>query len=168
MRAYARLAERLMPRSHEDRRREVARVREILAPRESPPRLTLSWDEVRRIEKEFSDVEIGVHTSNHLDLSACREEEAVAEIEESCREYEAALGRRPSHFAFPYSRSTPALQTRLAGLGLSSAMCGNGVVSVETDRFSIPRIEAPPSMSLVRFRTSSAYPDLSRRVFGRE
>jgi hypothetical protein len=54
-------------------------------------------------------------------------------------------------------------------LGLKSAVVGgaNTLIDGQSNPFALPRIVAPPSMPLLGFWTSGAYPGLPRAIFGR-
>lgn len=63
--------------------------------------LAMSWDDVRRLAAQpYASVE--AHTANHFALAQISEARARAEIEQGLARHEAELGRRPTHFSYPY------------------------------------------------------------------
>ena len=151
-----------------EREQILAEVENQLIPTSEPPRLLLDWDEVRRLVREFPNVEIGAHTVEHIDLSGCTREQATEEILGSMAHIERELGLRPAHFSYPYGRMSAAEHDLPGQLGLQSALVTEPVdrVTSASDRFALPRLEPPRSMSRFRFLTSAAYPDLSRLLAG--
>ena len=134
-----------------------------------PVRLTMDFDDARRCAADYPSFELGVHTHDHLDLSAMKTDEALGEVQRSMDVFRGELGREPDHFSFPYSRSTPQLVERLRGTKLRSAMTGEGVAPLDSlDPFNIHRLESPQSMSLFRYWASGAHPTLTRSLFGRD
>lgn len=151
-----------------EREQLLVEVENQLMPTSGPPRLLLNWDEVRRLVREFPNVEIGAHTVEHLDLSGCTREQATEEILGSMADIERELGLRPSHFSYPYGRMSAAAHDLPGELGLRSALVtepGDRVTSA-SDRFALPRLEPPRSMSRFGFLTSAAHPDWSRLLAG--
>jgi len=140
-----------------------------LAPTEPPPRLTMTWDDVRQLRKCHPMFEIGVHTCDHLDLSVHSGEVARAQLEEPVAEIERELGIQPRHFSFPYSRSAADTGELVARTGFRSAVVAEeGVlIGAGADPLALARIPAPRSMALFRFMSSGAYPGLPRALFGR-
>jgi peptidoglycan/xylan/chitin deacetylase (PgdA/CDA1 family) len=152
------------------RERLLGELEAQLCPARRPPRLTLTWDEVRDLTERFPLFDIGGHTVNHLDLSACDLPTATREIVDCKRTIESELGRRVEHFSFPYSRSTDRTCTVVRDAGYRSAVAaGRGEVRADcaSPRFALPRVEAPESPSRFRFYTGGAYPGLSRALTGR-
>lgn len=167
--AYHHVAARLLGAELTARERLLVHVADQLAPCAQPPRLTMTWGDVRRLLREYPELEIGIHTAEHLDLSACSETVARAEIEACIADVERELGCRPAHFSFPYSRSTERTCQLVKEIGLRSAVaseCGS-LVGVGADPFSLPRTAIPRSMALLRFMTSGAYPGLPKALVGR-
>jgi peptidoglycan/xylan/chitin deacetylase (PgdA/CDA1 family) len=165
---YAHYHDRLLEARHQERTELLHLIEDGLGSGEPTRRQTLNWEEVRELARRHPRFELGIHTSNHIDLTAVPEHEAIEEVERSVDEFEMELGRRPRHFSFPYSRSTPTLRARLPSLGLRSAMAGDGVFEADSaDFFNISRFEAPPSPTQLRLWTSGAHPGLSLAIFGR-
>jgi peptidoglycan/xylan/chitin deacetylase (PgdA/CDA1 family) len=70
-------------------------------PRAEQARLSMSWDELRELDKDPL-VTIGGHTRTHYALAKLREGEARAEMAESIARIEKELGRPCRHFSYPY------------------------------------------------------------------
>ena len=151
-----------------EREQILAEVENQLKPTAKPPRLLFDWNEVRRLVREFPNVEIGAHTVEHVDLSGCTRDQATEEILGSMVDIERELGLRPAHFSYPYGRMSPAAHDLPGKLGLHSALVTGPAdrVTSASDRFALPRLEPPRSMSRFRFLTSAAYPYLSRLLAG--
>ncbi len=165
---YKGLVSMLVSANAFEREEILAEVENQLMPASEPPRLLLDWDEVRRFIREFPKVEIGAHTVEHVDLGSCTREQATKEILGSMADIERELGLRPSHFSYPYGRMRAAAHDLPGKLGLHSALVTEPAdrVTSASDRFALPRLEPPRSMSRFRFLTSAAYPDLSRLLAG--
>ncbi|MAE59843.1 MAG: polysaccharide deacetylase [Planctomycetaceae bacterium] len=168
IKAHDQLAAELLEAAAAGRRAKLESVIQQLRPAPDPPRLTMRWDDVRRLTDQYPRFALGVHTTEHLDLTSRDPYAALADIQQSMNIFEQQLGRRPHHFSFPYSRSTADLCMRLPDLGLKSAMTGEGVVDTDhRSPFDLPRIETHRRTGRWRFQTSGAYPALSQRLFGR-
>lgn len=165
---YKALVAMLVSANALEREQILVEVENQLMPTSEPPRLLLDWDEVRRLVREFPNVEIGAHTVEHIDLSGCTSEQATEEILGSMADIERELGLRPAHFSYPYGRMSAAAHDLPGELGLQSALVTDPVdrVTSASDRFALPRLEPPRSMSRFGFLTSAAYPDLSRLLAG--
>lgn len=165
--AYRRLAALLMPASPAERESLLSEVEERLAPADAPPRLTLTWDEVRLLRERYPNIEIGAHTVEHTDLSSCPPASAEWEVTQSAADIERELGERPRHLSFPYSRSSPAARAAVIAAGYRSAAADgpDPVVRPDSDRYHLSRIEPTASMTMLRFMTGGAYPDLPRLLF---
>jgi len=157
--AYFALCSRLLEATWSEREALIASVCEQLAPSVRPPRLTLSWDEVRTLRSRFPLFEIGGHTKDHIDLrrsdlAACR-----AEVAGCADDIERELGRRPANFSFPYGRSSQESRRVVIDSGFKTAVAsGQGVrITPHSDLHGLCRIEAPASSVLFRYRTSGAY-----------
>lgn len=163
-----RLHARLLVARADERSALLDALEQALKPAVAARRQTLCWQEVSALARRFPHFALASHGAEHLDLTALPESEAAADIEASIRDFEAALGRRPEHFAFPYNRSTPALCALVPHLGLRSAMAGSGFLGPERpDPFALRRVEAPHSGTLLRLWTSGAHPGLSLALLGR-
>lgn len=167
--AYRHVADCLLsaPRAH---REEVLNdIGDQLRPVADTPRTTLTWDEVRTLSNRFAGIEIGVHTVNHVDLHAQSAETVRAELAGSIDDVERELGRRPIHLAYPYGRYSAAAESAAGELGLVSAVATEpaDLVTAESNRYNLARVESPRSMSLFRFWTSGAYPGLTLAALNR-
>ena len=93
-----------------------------LRPAAEPPRLVLSWDELRDVRRAYPEVELGLHSKNHIDLGRFTGEEARLEIEGCIEDFRRELGIRPQHFAFPYNRHAASTRELVRSSGLRTAM----------------------------------------------
>lgn len=167
--SYRAEAAQLLRSDMETRERELDSIRARLRPTQSPPRTTLTWDEVRELDRAFPQIALGVHTDEHVNLAALSTERARAHVMSSIDRFEQELGRRPAHFAFPYSRVNEDVRRELPRLGLRSAMTTTGVVNTTRSEsaWDLQRLEAQKSLETIGYWTSGAHPDLSERLFGR-
>ena len=167
--AYHSMAGRLLAMQRSEREALLEEVRAQLSAVERPPRLMLTWQEVKELTRRYPGFEIGVHTREHPDLTACGEEAARAELENSMADIAGELKLEVEHLAFPYGRTNERIREIVARSSLRSAVIGESMSLVHcgTDRFAIPRIEARSAMTRFRFQTSGAYPDLPLALLGR-
>lgn len=166
---YRLLNDRLIAGDPADRERLLSEILRQFRPSASPPRLTMTWDEVRALRDRHPSIEIGVHTVEHTDLSSCTRDEAARQISGCIDDVERELGRRPEHFSFPYDRDTPEVRGLVVAAGLRSASSSSGDVVVRngSDPFSLPRASTCASLTRLRFITSGAYPGLPLLLFRR-
>jgi peptidoglycan/xylan/chitin deacetylase (PgdA/CDA1 family) len=166
--AYRSLADALSRSDLDSRRDLLIKIEEQLCSTASGPRVMLNWNELRDLTSRFSNIEIGVHTSDHLDLAA-NESAAHEQIEQSMIDVERELKLKPHHFSFPYGRFTPGSEDVVRRLGLQSAAVAgaNCLIGLESNPLALARIVAPQSISLLGFWTSGAYPGLSSALLGR-
>lgn len=165
--AYATVCQDLLTAFCGDRIRLLEVLRQRLAPSASPPRLTLSWEEVQSLSAKHDCFEIGSHTVNHIDLTAVEEREAELEVTSASDQIERQTGTRPRHFSFCYGRTSHSLRRLVAEVGYESACGGDGIDPVITeaaDVFRLPRIAAPRSMTRFGVLTSSANTGFWRRL----
>jgi len=106
----------------------------------------MSWDQVRALRE--SGLEIGAHTVTHADLGKLSVDEAWAEITDSKRALESALGESIDLFAYPYGGSdnvTEANRELVWKAGFRCCLASHGgVVPVGVDVFRMPRIGMIP------------------------
>lgn len=166
--AKRRLGARLITSTWEEREALLARLEGELAPASAPPRLTLDWDEVRTLARRFPRFEIGVHTRDHLDLVA-HPDRAESELRACVADAEAELDAAVRHFSYPYGRANAAIRDGVERAGFRSAAVTEPAerIGPQTDRFALPRLEAPASMTLFAFRTSGVYPELPRGLLAK-
>ena len=160
--AYDSIAGRLLPAHWSERKALLAEVTVQLRPSEPPPRLTLSWQEVKELLRSYPGFEVGVHTREHVDLTSCGEEAARTELGSSIADLARELEVEVEHFAYPYGRSNAQIREIVASASLRSAVIGEPVSLIRrgSDRFAMPRIEVRDGMTRFRFQTCGAYPDL--------
>ena len=151
---------RLLEAKYDARASLLQEIEEQLRPAGSPPRLTLSWDEVRALQRRYPFFEIGGHTRFHIDLRTHIGDTARSQISDCAEDLWRELGVRPGHFSFPYSRWCQETRGIVRDMGWQSAVgMGDAVrITGQSERYAMPRVEAPRNMTLLRFRTSGAYP----------
>lgn len=169
-RAYLDLASSLITADRE-RREEVLELatRQLRGDTDGAPRLTLVWDEVRRLRDTYPAFSLGLHTADHLDLTSLSETEVSAQLEGCRAAATRELGEAPVDFAYPYNREVPSLRARLGEHGFRSAVTSGTapLVGRGLEPFAVPRIDAPADFTLFQLMTSGAHPGLSRLLFRR-
>jgi peptidoglycan/xylan/chitin deacetylase (PgdA/CDA1 family) len=167
--AYEELCQRLIVAPRADREAILDEVEEQLRPEAAPPRLTMTWEEVRRLVKEHPRFELGLHTADHEDLTARSPEEARDQVRRSMEDLEREAGVTARHFSFPYSRHSEETRQMVRELGVESAVASGTdyLVGEGSDPFALPRIDPPDSKALFRFWTGGAYPGLPMKLLGR-
>ena len=100
--AYQVVCGDLLQAGAERRRLLLNRLIERLQPTDRPPRLTLIWDEVRRLLSEYPRFRLGGHTTEHLDLTAVPGEEAKKELTLCAQRIKEETGVEPRHFSCCY------------------------------------------------------------------
>lgn len=119
------------------------------------PRLTMNWDEVRELVRRYPLFEIGGHTRDHIDLRRHGGAAARAEIAGCAADIERELGLQPRHFSFPYARWSAETRAMVIDAGWRSAV-GMGErmrIGARSDRFAMPRVQAPRSTTQLWFQT---------------
>lgn len=154
------LHKHLLEASHAQRGMLLEELQRQLAPAGRPPRLTMNWDEVRELRRRYPLFEIGGHTRDHVDLCTHGGEAAREQIAGCADDLRRELGVAPRHFSFPYSRWCAKSRAEVIASGWASAVgMGRGLrIGAASDRFAMPRVEAPRTMTQLGFRTSGAYP----------
>ncbi len=165
---YRGIAARLLTALPPERNGLIADLERRLAPARTMPRLTLNWDEVRELRDRFPMIEFGAHSVEHTDLSSCPAEIARWELTQAAADLDRELSRRPEHLSFPYNRSSAQSRAAAIAAGYRSGLANGSdpLVRSSSDRFALPRMEPPASMTMLRFMTGGAYPDLPRFLFG--
>ncbi|MEL7140953.1 MAG: polysaccharide deacetylase family protein [Cyanobacteria bacterium J06643_4] len=166
-RAYLAIAHHLITCKPSLRQAILATIDRQLAPSAYPPRLTMTWDDVRELRDRYSNITLGVHTANHIDL-ATHSEETDREVQLSIAQVLAETGERPNHLAFPYNRYNLEAQVQVAKyLRSAVATAPDPVVRADTSLYALPRLEAPQSLWLLKSWTDGGFPDTTQRLFGR-
>ena len=149
----------LLEANYEERMKLLAGLQRAAPPAARPPRLMLDWDDARRLVRRYPLFEIAGHTRDHIDLTR-HPGEARAQIEGCAEDLRRELGVEAQHFAFPYGRSCAGTRQAVIDAGWRSAVVADAArrIGPETDRYAMPRIETPRSMTQLRFKTSGAYP----------
>jgi peptidoglycan/xylan/chitin deacetylase (PgdA/CDA1 family) len=167
LQAYRIICTSLLTASAEERRTMLNRLKDGCRPMEQPPKLTMSWDDVRTLVSEYPGFEIGGHTTEHLDLTQTSMEQARSELHNCMHRIQEQIRRVPRHFSFPYGRTSPTLRKMAADAGFESACDGDGgdaVVHSTTDPYALPRVKAPASMRRFDVLTSTANTGFWRRL----
>lgn len=118
--------------------------------------LCMDWPEIARFAADPL-VTVGAHTVNHVMLRRWAEETARGEMKLSADVIEAALGKRPRHFAFPVGDSTSAgrREFRLAAeLGFKTAVTTRPGVLFPGHRehlTALPRVSLNGNFQALRF-----------------
>ena len=158
--AYRKLHRPLLTSLYPDRQALLAEVREQLHPSQEGPRLTMIWDEVRDLGQRFPLFTVGGHSQSHIDLSTNGGQYALSEIEGCKRSIQKELGIDPQHFSFPYARWCMETRSLVEHCGWKSAV-GDGLgvrIGVKSDRFVLPRLSTPNSMTDLKFKTGGSFP----------
>lgn len=169
-RRVPRMLNEIMISAQLGKRNEIlASLAEQLRPRDAGPRLTMTWDEVRKLHDLFPGMELGVHTADHCDLRTAEEPVRRKELASCLADFRRELGYDAAHFSFPYGRSDDAGRRLVEEGGLQSAVAAGArtLITGASDPFFLSRIQAPSSMMFLRYFTGGAYPVLPERLFGR-
>lgn len=168
-RAYRMLNKMLITADTEKREEILGGIEEQLRPERPELRLTMTWDDVIAIRKEYPNIEIGAHTRNHLDLTAHPLDKVRDDIVSGRRDIEEKLGAAPAHFACPYNRSNETVRRLTHEAGFRCAMSADGaaLIGKNHEPFHLMRTEAPVCLNRFRYITSGAHPGLTRLLVGR-
>ena len=158
--ALSTLHKKLLGCSREERSRLLEEIRSQLLPRVEHPRLTMGWDDVRELRRRYPSFEIGGHTRDHIDLSGHGADVVRTQIAECANDLRRELSIEAGHFSFPYERWNPMAREAVISTGWHSAVGAGDAYRIVagSDRYTMPRIEAPRSMTGLRFKTSGGYP----------
>ncbi len=166
--AYQALASQMLVADRRQRSTMLKAIMDQLQPENEPARQTLIWDEVQKLNRQFPRITLGVHTADHLDLTAMDANNALVEIRRSIDHFKTAMGYPPRHFSFPFSRPVKEVCRRLVELDIRSVMTSEGALYRHNIKpIDLRRYEAPRDQSMLRYYTSGAHPGLSLSLFGR-
>ena len=167
--AYRAIAGYLIEANVECRQALLQEIDRQLTPKAYPPRLALSWDEVRVLKDKYPDITLGIHTANHLDLRT-HSDQTTKEMEIAIEQMMRETGDRPEHLAFPYNRYSEQAQAQVIAAQLRSAVVATDdpIVRGDTFLYALPRLDAPKSMLLLKSWTNGGFPDISNRLLGRK
>jgi peptidoglycan/xylan/chitin deacetylase (PgdA/CDA1 family) len=159
-RAHRLLHTHLLEAEHDHRVALLVEIKRQLAPTGKPPRLLLNWDEAREFQRRYPLVEIGGHTRDHIDLRTHGGEAAREQITGCAADLRRELGRQARHFSYPYERWCAETRQAVIDAGWASAVGTGAPLRIEprSDRYAMPRVEAPRTMTQLAFKTSGAYP----------
>lgn len=164
--AYHTIALHLIQLTYPQRKNLLTDIKRQLAPTAHPPRLTMTWADVRQIQQDYPNITLGVHTASHLDLRT-HPECTDSELTQSIHQFKTATSEQPHHMAFPYNRYSPQAQKQVANyLRSAVAIAPDPVVRRNTSLYALPRLEAPKSLTMLKSWTNSGFPDLSHKLIG--
>ncbi len=116
-----------------------------------PGQWFMNWQDVR--ELHFEKWTIGSHGMTHVDLTALSPQEVLYQLTESRRQIEDTLCCECHHFAYTWGRNCAALRQHVANVGYISATSGmHGPVTIQSDPYSLPRIDVRTDYTLSDFR----------------
>lgn len=165
--AYLSVCQTLLTASPDSKRAWLADLLAQIQPSECPPRLTMTWDDVKTLLAAYRCFELGAHTLEHTDLTAVGETQARNELAASMRRVSEVTGIRPRALSFPYGRTSALLRSIAFQEGFQCA-CGaagsDPIVSSSTDPFALPRVAAPWSMRRFRLATDASNTGFWRRL----
>jgi len=112
-------------------------------------RYFMNWDEIRTLRDE--GITIGAHTTTHTELTRVDKNLLQDEIGIGKRRLEDELQQTVDHFAYPYGKNDQGIQAAITANGFSSACTTvNGLVSRDTRRFLLNRVNMHTSVSMTR------------------
>jgi len=154
------LHRRLLEATYGERHQLLAEIGQQLLPQGLAPHLTMNWDDVRELQHRYPFFEIGGHTREHIDLRKHCGEAARGEIDGCAEDIRRELGVPPRYFSFPYGRWCAETRGIVSASGWRAAVghSDNIRIGPGSDLFVIPRVDAPRTMTGLRFKTSGAYP----------
>jgi peptidoglycan/xylan/chitin deacetylase (PgdA/CDA1 family) len=154
------LHRRLLEATRNERQQLLTEIEHQLRPHGRVPRLTMSWDDVRELHRRYPFIEIGGHTREHIDLRKHCGDLAREEIDGCAEDIRREIGMLPRYFSFPYSRWCAETRGIVCASGWKAAVgySDNIRIGQTSDLYVIPRVDAPRTMTDLRFKTSGAYP----------
>ena len=156
-------------RAHGSARVDIRDARNAAAAESSP---TPSHDGVgrfRALKKNYPNFECGIHTAEHTDMTSRPVADLHTEMVRANERARIELGDKLRHFSYPYSKDDAASQGLVRALGYESAVTSGDeiLVSEDSDRYRLLRLEPHDNVAMLRYWTSGAHPALPRMVFGR-
>lgn len=104
----------------------------------TPPRLMLTWDQARAMQRE--GMTLGAHTVNHTYLDELDDASGVFEVGECIDRIEQETGVRPRAFSYPAGRTTDRSRAWLERAGIELALTTRvGRNRSDGDRFALKR-----------------------------
>jgi len=156
--AYKAVCKDLIIANPEKRHELLEDLKNQLTPDKLPPRLTMTWDDIKTLQKDYKCFQFGGHTLEHTDLTNVSEEVAVNELLSCASEIKKEINIYPENISFCYGRTSENLRRITAEAGFKSACGGEGtgpLVHSRTNIFRLPRVPAPISMKKFDLVTSS-------------
>ncbi len=165
--AYHKVCLSMLSATAIQRRAWLKTLQDKLQPSIQPPRLTMTWDEIRTLSTKHQCFQIGSHTLEHTDMTNISLKKARHELTYSTQRIKDIIGTQPHHFSFPYGRSSKDLRQLVAETGFKSAFCGGNtdpIVTSINDLYALPRIKAPSSMGHFDMLTNCANTGIWRKL----
>ena len=152
--------------SIDERRARLTDVQSQLKPTGKPPRLTLSWDDARDLQRRYPNILIGCHSVDHFDLTRCSAKQLEREITQSAQHLRDHLGLDSPLFSYPYGEVDEHVVAAVAKGGFRLAMTVAPVhpIVAPADPLLLPRVDAPSDFTLFKYRTTGAYTDTPSRI----
>jgi peptidoglycan/xylan/chitin deacetylase (PgdA/CDA1 family) len=112
----------------------------VRAERFDPMARPLLLDEIRRVARHPL-IDVGAHTVHHLALSSASPDDLFRDVFESRSALERAIGRRVSHFAYPYGDLSPAVVQTVQAAGFTVAVtCEERALRQREHPLRVPRV----------------------------
>ncbi len=167
--AFGMVAGALITATMSERDQILDDIKAQLQPECEFPQLTMSWDDVRSLASQYPQIELGLHTADHLDMTRLTPAQLEAEVTKSQETFSRELGREAEHYSYPYGRHTENVAEQLRGMGFKSAVITQptALVTAKTNPFMMPRYEISSSMLDLKLWMSGAFPDLAEKVMHR-
>ena len=166
--AYLTLSMQLLKLAYPNRRRLLDEVTAQLDPERAAPRLTLSWDDLRIMQRRYPAFELGLHTHDHIALATLPLTDALAEVKQSQQRFKDELGHHARYFSYPYGRTSLELARALGPTGIEAAFITQPTERVYegADPWTLSRYEVTRSLVDMRLWSEGVLPGLGKRVFG--
>lgn len=164
---YMAVCSSLLIASPSRRRMLLTNLYRQLHPSTTPPRLTMTWEDVRNLVTHYNCFEIGAHSCEHTAMPTLDCQNAQQELQACTRRIEEKLGNRPRYFSSPYGRSTQEVRQLVAKAGFEASFGGTTtgpIINKSTDPYALPRVEAPCTMANFDLVTCSANTAFWRRL----
>lgn len=116
------------------------------APPPQPSHRPAHWDAIARAAD--AGLTLGAHSATHRTLTALDDAELELEISSSWEMIRARTGARAEFFAYPYGRWDQRVRGAVRAAGYRGAVTLDyGLVSAAADRWALPRVNIPASIS---------------------
>lgn len=139
---FSELNELFIGQTYEQRNQTLVHLEEIFGFRKHMPRLTLNWEDVEHINREYPRIELGIHTDQHLDLSS-HKNDMSDELRISAKKVARITNREPVHFSYPYGRAFDNAHILLEEHGIRTAVgtTPDYRISANKPHYYLPRLD---------------------------